>query len=347
MWAFRTWISVSIFFGCLAPCPAARAEDEASRQAAAEALFQEARSLMGEGRVAEACPKFAESNRIDPGIGVLFFLGDCYERNGQTASAWVTFRNAGAAAKAANQTDRERHAWERTAALESRLSKVTIVVPESARAPGLQVRWDDVAVGRALWGSPLPVDPGSHKLLVTAPGRQNHERELQIQPGPNVSKIEVPELRALVEPRSAAPAKSPSPERNAPPAKDARPSGREPLGTQRLAAIGLGGAGLIGIGIGAFFGLKTISRWQDAKSHCQGSGEPLKCDERGVELRDSAHTAGTISTIAFSAGGAALAAGAVLWLTTPQPDQPERAAGAWIGWASTPERVALSAGTTF
>jgi serine/threonine-protein kinase len=301
---------------------------------------------MAEGRIAEACPKFAESNRIDPGIGVLFFLADCYERNGQTASAWATFRSAGAAARAANQPDREQQASERTTALESRLSNVVVVVPENARAPGLQVRWDDVPLAHALLGSPLPVDPGPHKLLVTAPGRQAHEREVRIEPGPNTATIELPELALRSDTKPMTPPKPASPLAAGTPADDTR-LGRQRLGTQRLAAIGLGGAGLVGLGIGTFFGLKTISTWQDAKSHCQGAGEPLQCDERGVELRDSAHSSGTISTIAFSAGGVALAAGAVLWLTAPQASEPKRAASTWIGWAGARKGVAFSAGTSF
>jgi serine/threonine-protein kinase len=343
----RFWSSLAPFAIGLALCQGARAENGADREAAAEALFQEARGLMAQGRVAEACPKFAESNRIDPGIGVLFFLADCYERNGQTASAWTTFRSAGAAAKAANQPDRERQASERTAALENRLSKIAVVVPESAQVPGLQVRWDDAPLERPLWGSPLPVDPGPHRLFVSAPGRQTHEREVRIEPGPSASTIELFELRPLPDSKPIAPQQPAISPRPAQPVNDARPVGRRPLGAQRVAAIGLGGAGLVGVGIGSFFGLKTISTWQDAKSHCRGTGEPLQCDQRGIELRDSAHSSGTISTIAFSLGGAALAAGAVLWFTAPQADAQERTASTWIGWASAGRGATLSAGRTF
>jgi len=66
-----------------------------------------------------------------------------------------------------------------------------------------------------------------------------------------------------------------------------------------------------GIGVGAGFGLAAMSRHDDAQKVC-----PHACaDQHGVDLWNSAHTAGTISTVAFIAGGVALAGGAVLWLT--------------------------------
>ena len=57
--------------------------------AAAQALFDQGRDLMRQNKHAEACPKLAESNRLDPAIGTLFHLADCYEQSGRVASAWA------------------------------------------------------------------------------------------------------------------------------------------------------------------------------------------------------------------------------------------------------------------
>jgi hypothetical protein len=73
------------------------------------------------------------------------------------------------------------------------------------------------------------------------------------------------------------------------------------------------GLGAVGLGVGAFFGLRTSSKWADAKTHCAG----LDCDRTGVDLATQAKNSGTASTIAFIAGGVLAAGGAALFFTAP------------------------------
>src|SRR5438552_13045454 len=86
----------------------------------AEALFQEAKGLMAAGRPHEACPKLEESLRVEEGAGTRLALALCYEQDGRRASALVQFREALAAAEAANREERAAVARDHLRALEPR-----------------------------------------------------------------------------------------------------------------------------------------------------------------------------------------------------------------------------------
>ena len=64
---------------------------QSSDQVAAEALFQEGVALLEEGNANAACPKLAESHRLDAATGTLMALSLCNEAVGKLASAWAGF----------------------------------------------------------------------------------------------------------------------------------------------------------------------------------------------------------------------------------------------------------------
>jgi hypothetical protein len=56
--------------------PATARAQGASKQAAAQALFDEAKKLMGKSDFAAACKKFEGSQELDPAPGTLFNLAN-------------------------------------------------------------------------------------------------------------------------------------------------------------------------------------------------------------------------------------------------------------------------------
>ena len=76
--------------GCMVVTTAAHAQTPSSSTVTAEALFEDGRQLVMQGKYAEACPKFAASERLDPSTATLLNLASCYERQGRTATAWAT-----------------------------------------------------------------------------------------------------------------------------------------------------------------------------------------------------------------------------------------------------------------
>src|SRR5262249_2488476 len=118
----------------------------------AQSLFDEGRKLMNEKRYTEACPKLAESQRLDPALGTLLNLGGCHERSGRTATEGPEFRDGPSLAKRENRPARERSAREHIEALEPRLSRLTITRAAGA-TDKIEVRVDDALFGEGAHGT--------------------------------------------------------------------------------------------------------------------------------------------------------------------------------------------------
>src|SRR5439155_11121969 len=102
----------------------AQAQDEPAKidkRARAQQLFDSALADAEKGDFAAACPKFLASQEADPKTSTLLNLANCYEKNGQTASAWGAFREAEGLARKAGRTDWETAARTRAEALEPKL----------------------------------------------------------------------------------------------------------------------------------------------------------------------------------------------------------------------------------
>ncbi|MEI9939641.1 MAG: hypothetical protein WDO69_20675 [Pseudomonadota bacterium] len=310
----------------------AHAEAGAAQKAAAESLFDDGLKAMKSGHFNEACPKLEESERIDPAIGTLLYLGECYEKTGRTASAWATFREAASAAQAQGETERTRVAAARADRLQPSLSKLTLkVVPESAQIATLRLTRDGVAVPKTLFGVAIPVDPGKYRIVASADGYQSHEAEIEVLANGDSKSLEIPALAVSSTPPAAAVGAVPAaavvgaqstsdvPPRN--PEPSPAPAGANGL---RTAAYVTGALGVVSLGIGTYFGVKAISKNNDAKdNHCAGGNT---CDATGVSLTKDAQNAATVSNITIAVGAAFVVAGVVLYLTSAPKEKAESSA---------------------
>lgn len=338
--------------------PSARAQS-ASDKAAAESLFDEGKKLMASKKYAEACPKFEQSQKLDPGVGTLGSLGQCYEALGRTASAWATYREAAAAAAAQGQTGREKYARDKAAALQPKLSRMTILVPSTSDVPGLDVRRDGEQIPRAVWGTPLPVDPGLHTIEAYAPGKKKWTTGVEVGAVSAQANVAIP---ALEDDAAATP--PPPPVKPAVPLSGKVDDWYEPTpatttpsststttstttlsdtpsngGSQRMVGVVVGGVGVVSILVGSYFGLRAKSKNADASTHCRPD-DPSKCTDEGVTLGSDAKSAATLSTVFFVVGGAAIASGVVLYLTAPK-DKSTANLGVGVGMAGSSVRLSL------
>jgi hypothetical protein len=296
----------------------AAAQASASDKAAAEALFDQGLRLMKQNSFAEACPKLEESNRIDPAVGTLLYLGECYERVGKTASAWATFREAASLATNSNQPERARTASTRAQELEPKLSRLSIeLAPEVARIQGVIVKRGAQRIEPSLYGTPLPVDPGEYRVEVTAPGYEAWSTPITVPTGGGNASVRVPGL--VKAPESASPAAQPAADTRSPtpavtlspqPARDAGASSS--LTTQETLGLVVGGVGIVGVGLGSYFGVRAISKNSDAEELCTTD---VLCGREGLKKTDDARADANFSNIAFIAGGVLFTTGVVLYLT--------------------------------
>jgi hypothetical protein len=303
-----------------------------SDPAAAQSLFYEARAMMQQGKYADACPKLEESLRLDAGIGTQFNLADCHEHVGKVASAWAGFLEVAAQAKTANQAEREKVARKRAQTLEPRLPKLVIDVPNTTQ--GLEVKRDGVPVRSAAWGTAIPVDPGTHQITASAPGKLPWDTTVQAAEG-KTARVAVPRdlptaPAAVVAPTTSTPPAHPvaggaEPVAPAPTqtAEFPAPVVEEPGSTQRTIGWVIAGVGVVGVGVGAGFGLASLNKRDESKNHCVGD----LCDPTGVSLRDTAIRNGNIATVSTVLGGLAAVGGLALVLTAPSRSEKQERAG--------------------
>jgi hypothetical protein len=297
----------------------AKAQSGGNDKVTAEALFEDARKLVADRRYAEACPKFADSQRLDPSAATLLNLASCWEKAGRTATAWATYKEAASAANAAGRKDYVTAAERHAEALAPTLSRLTVNVPTPI--DGIQVKRDGINVERAEWGSALPVDPGAHTLEASAPGHKGWSTSVDVAPNTVQATATVPALEALpADATPVTPAVVPPPTTTAPPPETVTPPPVKSDGSagssQRVSALVVGGAGLAGVVVGAVLAVVAKNKYDTSLGNCLTSNHN-SCSPAGLTERSDARTAGDIATVAFIAGGAAVAGGLVLWITAP------------------------------
>ncbi len=258
--------------------------------------------LMDQKRYNHACPKLAESNRLDPAPGTLLALALCYENSGKIAKAWAAYGDAAAAAQQAGQKDRERAARERVAALGPMVPKVTVQINAlTGQIAGLQVKLDGRELEVAQWNVDIPVDPGKHTIEATAPAYEPVQQAFDCGPGQSTAvpialkpqKVGAPPIPAS---QSAPPPVAAAPESNS--------------GSLRTWGFIAGGAGVVAIGLGSVFAIKAMGKNSDSKALCEGN----VCTHEGKVLRDDAISAANVGTIGFIAGAVLIGTGATLYI---------------------------------
>jgi hypothetical protein len=225
--------------------------------------------------------------------------GRCNELQGRLATAWSYYTEGARLAQLKGDTERAEAARRLATEMEPKLSKLT--VNAAAPTPGMSVtRTRKDSPGERVVA--VDVDGGQYVIEATAAGHKPFSTEITVGPQSDRQQVSIPALEPGA-PEGTAP---PPGDTTAPPADSA--GGGEGLMT---AGFIVGGVGVVGIGLGAIFGIvasSTASGAEDDPALCPNK----QCTAAGREEIDSAETSATISTIGFGVGAAALVGGAVL-----------------------------------
>jgi hypothetical protein len=221
--------------------------------------------------------------------------------------------------------------------VESRMPSLVFDVKDAAGndVPGVRLGVDGASVQDALNGTPVEIDPGQHALTFDADGLPQGHRTLVVAEGDKARRVHVvlgdPKAEGAAEAASRAGADGSAtpgavassagaekaPGEKEPAEKDASAHDPDAGGGQRTAGWVLAGAGVVGLAVGGVFGLTSKSTYDHAlQTEC--GGDPNGCTPQGKQDGQSAHSQALVSTVAFAAGAAALAAGAVLYFTAPK-----------------------------
>jgi hypothetical protein len=283
--------------------------------AAAEELFSQGRAAMDRGDLAVACERFEESQQLDPAAGTLMNWAECLSRQGRPATARLKWREALDAL--APGDDRRDAAQQRLAALDAVVPRLEIRL-DASTPPGATVSRDGARVDPLTLGLPMPVDPGTHRVEVSASGRMRSEivvtlaererRTVTVGAGPPI--VVAPENR-----------------------KD---FGSEQHHGAPLGAWVAGGIGAASLLTGATFGILAIVEKGNMQSDCRQVAGTLQCGQHGLDAAHRGQTYSTIANITVPIGLFGLGLGGyILWSSSREDASPRANRGTELHVAST------------
>ena len=235
---------------------------------AAEGLFRDARTSFEAGDFRQACPKFAESLRLDFAVGTLLNLALCEEQIGAIASAWVHYSEV--ADRVPADDGRHRIAAERVAYLDPIVPRLSVSLASPYAPPSTHVTRDGVDLEAPSLGVALPVEVGDHVIVVTSPGHDERRWTVHVARGDH---------QAIT----------------------VAPGGSSTL---RTAGWVVGGVGVASLAVGSYFGVTALSKRSESDANCNAG---ICQSAAGTQAYDDARASARVADIALGVGIAAVA----------------------------------------
>lgn len=291
----------------VAPVAFAQGQPQAESVAAARSLGLQGIKLADAGDCKGALEKLSRAESLYHAPSILGRLGECQVNVGQVVAGTENLNRVVREELAANAPKAFKDAQTRArGVLNTALPKIahlTVRVEPADATP--QVTVAGVSMPPALIGVERPTDPGSHEVVVSAPGYLEQKSRVTLTEGGTQElsiRLQKDPAAVVAPPPEAAPtlvATSPA----APPSDTSHKKNN----TLAYVALGVGGAGLV---VGGITGFLALGKKSDL-DNCEGQ----RCPSSEADKLDSAKSLATVSTVGFAVGFVGVGAGIVLLLS--------------------------------
>lgn len=270
----------------------------------AETLFRDGKRLIKEGKISEACTAFEGSERLEHNVSTSILLADCREREGKFATAWGLFLQVDSETRSdPAKAPLNEIAKKRAAALEGKLSYLTISVSNAAAIKDLEITRDHQRVDPAELNRAIPIDKGEHVIAGKAPGHEPWSTNVTVVELERKS-VDVPKFKVLAD---VAP--MPQPISTQPEAPASRFTAR------RKIALGVGGGSIAIAGIAVFLGASANSLRDEALARCPATNCSEDDATAAQGLNDRGRDRALYANFGFGVAGVAAITAVVLWFT--------------------------------
>lgn len=331
---------------CLAPRCLAQTEED---RAAARSLATQGITAFNEGRHAVALDLFTRAESLLHAPPHMLYMARSAAKLGQLVRAREVYlklvREELPASAPQAFRDAQTEARDEVQAIEPRLANLVInVKPPAGVEPGsIKLELDDKAISSAVLGVPIPADPGKHRITASAPGYQSRLVEVSLAEGGRGTAEVVLEPSTVTEPATGAPSAPTAGTAtltSTPPAPDSTTtSGSGSPAWMRPVSYVAMGVGVLGLGAGTYFGLKSRGTRKDADNLANQCESPcLNSDPLVSEIGakdDDARRQMTISIVGFIVGGVGAVTGVTLFaLSGRRSPQSAQVVAPYVGWGA-------------
>jgi hypothetical protein len=274
----RSWVVIAIVLGSIG---SAVADDD---HAMADALFEEAQQLKAQGKTAEACQKYDEAlHHNRNAVGTLLNVGLCNEEAGKYASAVKYYSLARELAREHRLHEHREAAEQKLATTTPLVARLAIAFAEQADNMKLVIDETVIPVDKS---DDIVLDPGTHHIVVTAPGRVPYETYVELEKS-GAKAIAVPKLGYPITVKKS----------------------RRTVG--KILTFSGAGLSIAGVGLGIYAYTKYEGQ-VGVDKNCS-PGDPPMCNPEGYRITNDALTFGTFGSIIGISGVVVAGVGAYLW----------------------------------